>query len=323
MMTRRRFLLALGSAGAAGAAGWAFGFRRTREVRREGFALGTRVSMTAFHPDAGRADRALDAAFAELDAVESAMSLYRSGSQICRLNRDGVLRDPDPRLFEVLACAQAFSLRTGGAFDVTVQPLWETFAAAKRAGRLPSESDVRAASGRVGWRGLHVASDRIALAPGMAITLNGIAQGYAADRALAVLREHGIEEALVDTGEEGCIGRPREVGIQHPRVPDAFADVVWLEGGCLATSGDYETAFSPDRALNHIFDPRTGDSPRHFASVSVLAKSGMVADALSTAVFVLGREESRALLAEHGAGALFIAKDGSAQATGGFPHANG
>ncbi len=320
MLTRRRFLMALGGAGAVGALGWALGTRGS-DVRREGRALGTRVSMTAFHPDPGQAERALDAAFAELERVEAVMSLYRPGSQLCRLNRDGVLAGPDPYLFQVLASARAFALGTQGAFDVTVQPLWETYAAARREGRLPSPAEVQAARSRVDWSRLQVSADRISLAPGMAVTLNGIAQGFAADRAIAALRAHGVEDALVDTGEEGAFGRPRKVGIQHPRVEDAWVDTVRLEGRCLATSGDYETTFSPDRSLNHILDPRSGGSPLHFSSVSVLAPSGMVADALSTALFVLGPDQASDLLALWDAEALFVGKDGSVKATGGFPHA--
>ncbi len=319
MLTRRRFLLALGGAGAVGCV---LGWRPPSEARREGRALGTTVSMTAFHPDPGQAERALDAAFAELEHVEAVMSLYRPGSQLCRLNRDGVLLDPDPALFQVLACAQAFSLATEGAFDVTVQPLWEAYAAAKREGRITSATEIEAARARVGWRGLRISPERTSLEPGMAVTLNGIAQGFAADRAIAALRAHGVEDALVDTGEEGAFGRPRKVGIQHPRVPGAFVDAVRLEGRCLATSGDYETSFSPDRAQNHIFDPRTGSSPQHFSSVSVLAPSGMLADALSTALFVLGPDKASALLAANDAEALFVGKDGSVKATGGFPHAD-
>lgn len=322
MLTRRRFLLALGGAGAAGALGWVLGRRPTAEVRREGRALGTTVSMSAFHSNPDRAERALDAAFAELEHIEAVMSLYRPDSQLCRLNRQGVLVDPDPSLFQVLACAQAFSLATQGAFDVTVQPLWEPYASARREGRLPSPAEVESARARVGWQGLRVSPDRVSLAPGMAVTLNGIAQGYAADRAIAALRAHGVEEALVDTGEEGAFGRPRRVGIQHPRMREAFIDVVRLDGRCLATSGDYETPLSPDRALNHVFDPHTGGSPQHFSSVSVLAPTGIVADALSTALFVLGLDEASTLLAAHGAEALFVGKDGSVKATGGFPHAD-
>ncbi|MFC1588475.1 FAD:protein FMN transferase, partial [Planctomycetota bacterium] len=115
-----------------------------------------------------------------------------------------------------------------------------------------------------------------------AVTLNGIAQGFAADCMLAALEANGVQHALVNTGEIGVIG------IQHPRHKDAFISRARLDGRCIATSGDYATTFSPDGEHNHIFDPRTGHSPKEFQSVTVLAKSGLEADALSTTIFVSG-----------------------------------
>ncbi len=110
------------------------------------------------------------------------------------------------------------------------------------------------------------------------------------------------------------------MGIQHPRIEDAYISVAKLDGRCLATSGDYATSFSPDHRDNHIFDPRTGKSPTELASVSVLAESGLVADGLSTALFVLGPEQGLRLIeATPGADALFVLKDGRTLATRGFP----
>src|SRR6185503_16682220 len=103
--------------------------------------------------------------------------------QLSRLNRDGVLDHPDPYLVEVLRAAASVSERSGGAFDATVQPLWQIYADAKKAGRLPDADAVREAAARVDWRNVDVSADRIRLrGAGMAVTLNGIAQGFAADR---------------------------------------------------------------------------------------------------------------------------------------------
>jgi len=159
----------------------------------------------------------------------------------------------------------------------------------------------------------------------MAVTLNGIAQGYAADRALAALRAHGVEHALVDTGEIGTLGRksgrePWTVGIQHPRRLDAYVQLAKLDGGFLATSGDYETTFTPDYVHHHIFDPKTGRSPETLCSVTVLARTGTEADGLATALFVLGVERGFKLLRRFaGAEAMAVRKDGAVLATRGFP----
>ena len=115
----------------------------------------------------------------------------------------------------------------------------------------------------------------------------------------------------------GHHGRP---AFQHPRVEDAYVSLTPLDGRCLATSGDYATSFTPDRRDNHLFDPRTGRSPTELASVSVLASSGLLADGLSTAVFVLGLERGLRLIdSTPHADALLVLKDGRTLATPGFP----
>ena len=155
--------------------------------------------------------------------------------------------------------------------------------------------------------------------------MNGIAQGYAADRAAAALNRHGIRHALINTGEVNALGRKSNdtawtVGIQHPRREDAYISLARLAGRCLATSGDYATTFSSDFQHHHLFDPRSGRSPTHVSSVSIAAPSALQADALSTAVFVLGPERGLELVqAFRGADALLVKKDGSALATNGFP----
>jgi thiamine biosynthesis lipoprotein len=330
--TRRRFLL--GTAGACAAVGtgvWQFLPSRPSSgkwelVRRTSFALGSAVAMSVWHRDSASGEAALDAAFAELEQVENVMSLYRPDSQISRLNRDSVLRQPHPYLVTVLEFASRIAAQTSGAFDVTVQPLWNLYQGAKQQGRLPEQPQVVEACGRVDWRRVQISAERISLSgDGTAITLNGIAQGFAADVAMAALRRAGVTHALIDTGEMGSIsgkpdGSPWRVGIQHPRQPGAFVSLANLEDRCLATSGDYETWFSADFVNNHLFDPRTGHSPTELSSVSIAAPTGLAADALSTAVFVLGVERGMNLVRSiPGTDALFVAKDGSITKTEGFP----
>lgn len=312
---RRFFTLAAGACGAlmtqcSRAAG-------LRQFSLQSKALGATVTMTLLHSDESVASAALDAAFAALEHIENLMSLYREESQISRLNREGVLENPDPAFVEVLRFAADVAEKSDGAFDVTVQPLWGLKG-------VPSDSGTLAL---VDWRKVEIDATLIKLGSGMAITLNGIAQGYAADAAMRVMREYGVEHALIDAGEFSAHGHnaenaPWRIGIQHPRERDAFSAVTRLEDRCLATSGDYETAFSDDFSRHHIFDPRTGDSPGELASVSVLAPTAMSADALSTALFVLGAKRGMDFLRDFpGTDALLILKDGRRIATTGFPFA--
>lgn len=325
--TRRRFLFLMGGAGGLAALGLAGkNSLGLKPFCRTSWALGADVSLTVLHDDRRAAETAIDDAFAELERIEEAMSLYRPHSQLSRLNRDGALENPDPYLVEVLRTAAVVSERSDGAFDATVQPLWKLYADAKKAGRLPDPDAVREATGRVDWRKVEVATGRIRLrGDGMAVTLNGIAQGFAADRVRAALQARGVRHALVNTGEFGSLGRksdgtPWTVGIQHPRRPDAYLALAALEGRFLSTSGDYATSFSDDFRHNHIFDPRTGLSPTEFSSVTVLARTGMEADALTKVLFVGGLGRGLDLVRSvPGADGLCVLKDGRMIVTDGFP----
>jgi thiamine biosynthesis lipoprotein len=334
--SRRRFMTILGGLAASGVVcDWLAPLHQARGVEaiglqyveRTGRALGSVISMTALHADRSTAEKAIAAAFAQLDQVDQLMSIYRPDSQISRLNRTASLPNPHRWVLEVLRKAQSVSQQSAGAFDITVQPLWDLYAGAQKQGKLPVDAAIQAALAKVNWSNVEVSANRIALPPGMSITLNGIAQGYAADRVAAALREHGIRHALVNTGEIGALGRRSDgrqwtVGIQHPRSKDAYVALARLEGRFMATSGDYATTFSEDRKYNHIFDPASGRSPQVFSSVTIVANSGADADALSTAVFVLGHEKGLRLIENTpGAEALLVLKDGRTLATNAFPSA--
>jgi FAD:protein FMN transferase len=333
--SRRQFLVTAGLAG-----GVALGLTRPftsvklpgagelRSAQRKSRAFGTEISIVALHGDSGVAARAIGAAFDEIERVEQVMSLYRPDSQLCQLNRDGFLQRPHPYLVAVLEKAQSVARESEGAFDVTVQPLWELYAAAMKRNTIPDAAAIAQARSKVDWRRLEVSAQRIVLREkGMAVTLNGIAQGFGTDRATAALRAHGVRHSLLNTGEISTVGRkeheqPWKIGIQHPRESEAYISLAALDGRCMATSGDYATSFSADCAYNHIFDPHTGRSPDHFSSVTIVANSAMEADALTKPVFVGGLERGLELIAAHGAEAYIVRKDGECIATRGFPLAS-
>lgn len=336
--SRRRFLMLAMGAGGAAALGLASEMRRkTAEVSasedaalqaysRTSWALGSDVALTVLHANKDTAERALNAAFVELNQVEDMLSVYRPNSQISQLNKTGRLDQPHAHFLNVLNASQQMARGSGGAFDVSVQPLWELYFDAKQKNVLPDPAAIEAARAKVDYRKIVQSGDAIAFAaPGMKITFNGIAQGYAADRVLSVLKMHGIEHALIDTGEitsEGhkADGGPFRVGIQHPRHPDAFIGICALDGRALATSGDYATYFSDDFLYNHIFDPSTGRSPLELASASIVAPTGMLADALTKPVFILGVEKGLAMVESMpGCDAYLVTKDGRTFKTKGFP----
>lgn len=293
---------------------------RTRPL----LALGTTVRLRAAHVDAAQADRALHAAAATLQAVEASMSLYREDSELSRLNRTGWLHAPSAHLLNVMREARLVSQRSAGAFDVTVQPLWSAYERARQAGRLPTDAERIDAQARTGWQQVQLDRERVRfLRSGMAITLNGIAQGYAADAVRATLQAHGVEHALIDAGEFGAIGRndrgqPWNVGVEDPHDTSRVLAALALNGRALATSADNRSIFSADRRHHHIIDPSTGDSPPELSSVTVVAASAMRADALTKVMFMAGPGRITALARQWDVGVLWVDKQGQWEATPGL-----
>ena len=318
-MKRRTVLTAMLGLPVLGATGVWLREPQLRAYTDAGIVFGTTVSMTVLHENETVARAALSSAFTALREVDALMSVYRTDSQVGRLNQDGQVSHPDPQLVQVLRTAQQLSRLTDGAFDVTVQPLWHAANA---------KQPVSQALSRVDWRKLDVSDRELRLRDtGMAITLNGIAQGYGADQALVALKRHGIRHALLDTGELASLGTneagdPWSLAVRDPRNENRFAQILEADGRCLASSGDYATRFTDDFSKHHIVDPHTGTSPTELAAVSVLAPSGLLADGVSTACMVLGVKKSLALAASlPDVDVLCITKAGVMYRSQGFPQA--
>jgi thiamine biosynthesis lipoprotein len=220
---------------------------------------------------------------------------------------------------------------SGGAFDVTVQPLWNVYAAhffgsVSPSPQGPEPSAIGQALALVGWQGVDLTSQRIALArPGMGLTLSGIAQGYLTDRIADILRANGCDRVLADMGRSeirlvGCRpdGRAWRIGLADPLVPGQVAVTLDLADRCISTSGGYGTKFEATGRHHHLFDPMTGTSAGHYIAVSVVAASTMVADALSTALYVTPPDRSGRLLAAFPDALVLVTRpDGSQHQLGG------
>ena len=266
-------------------------------------AFGTTMSIQLLHDNRQQAELAIEDAFHAAKNIDHLMSIYSARSQVYQLNRDGRLPAPDPHLLHVMQDAMRLSALSHGAFDITVQPLWQQFSHAARNQTLPASAALQAARALVNWKDVVVKPDEIHFRkPGMAITLNGMAQGYAVDLALAAVKARGVRHGLLDTGEfisagQKSASRHWAIGVQHPRDTQAMAAVLEMDGRSIATSGDYATTFTPDFRHHHIFDPATGDSPLQLASVTVAAPTGLQADGLSTTLLVMGSEKALRLAA--------------------------
>ncbi|MBX6323801.1 MAG: FAD:protein FMN transferase, partial [Rhodospirillaceae bacterium] len=312
-LTRRRFVrIAAAVAGLAPAVAAGGPLPRAEEPRPvvwRGVTFGALTSITVRHPDRAAARRILLRAEAEIARLEAMFTLYRPDSHLVRLNRDGRLAEPPADFVRLLSQAAALGDLTGGAFDVSVQPLWELYAGCFLAGRPapPSRDAVRRAVERVDYRAIEIEPAMVRLArPGMALTLNGIAQGYVTDRVAELLREEGLTDMLVDIGEiralgSGGAGEPWRAAIRDPFAADRIVAELPLRDQALATSGPYGFRFDEHGRFHHIFDPRSGDCPQGHASASVFAPAASVADALATAFIVMPEAEVVAALRAAGA----------------------
>jgi thiamine biosynthesis lipoprotein len=283
-----------------------------REFQQRRILLGTRVSVTLLAENEETANRAMDAAFSEISAVDSLMSLYRQTSELTKLNRLGFSRNRE--LIEVIRECRKWGESTDGAFDVTGAPLFRLWDFKRR--RIPEADDLSAALERLDYRKIEVNDSVVQIGDGAEIDLGGAAKGYAVDRAIVRLKKCGIKHALVDAGGDirvmGGRGKePWKIGVKHPR-RDGTVRLVELWDGGITTSGDYERYFvSGGVRYHHILDPRTGYPAVGCVSVTILAENAMEADILSTGVFVLGRDLGIALLEDStDLGALIITEHG-------------
>jgi len=284
--------------------------------------MGTVVKITAIGPDRALLERSIDAAFAEIRGVDRLMSPRREDSDLMRINRlagKGPV-EVAPEVFEVVERAVSVSVRTGGAFDVSVAGLFGLWSFDPLSARVPAPGEIEEKLGLVDYRLIVMDKERSAVGlarEGMTIGLGGIAKGYAVDRAAEALAENGVSMAMVNAGGDlrviGAHGdRPWRVGIRHPRKIDAVIATLSIEDRAMATSGDYEKFFEKDgRRYCHILDPRSGEPADVVMSVTVVADRAWRADAMATALFVLGREAGMDLVEENGAiEAIIIDRNG-------------
>lgn len=244
-----------------------------------GTAMGAGARITLAHTEA---DAVFARARAEIDRLENIFSLYRANSALSRLNRAGELTAPPFELLECLSLCARVHAASNGQFDPTVQPLWALYATSHSAGSAPTDSRIEATLARVGWARVRYDSGAIRLRPGMALTLNGVAQGYAADRVAALLQRAGVERALIDTGEIRAMDAPPGRTGWPVTIEDG-PDITLTRRG-LATSSPLGTVFDAGGKVGHILSAETGrpvEAPWRLVSIS--APRAAVADALSTA----------------------------------------
>jgi FAD:protein FMN transferase len=272
-------------------------------------AMGSDLRLSAYTADAPGARGAFDQVFTEFDRLDRLLSVWQPGSDVQRIN-EAAGEQPvsvQPDTLAVLREARQVSDWTGGKFDITFGALSDIWKFDQDLdGRVPGDAEIAARLPLIDYTALRLdarAGTAVLARRGMRIHLGGIGKGYAVDRAAAILRAHGLSDFLIQAGGDLYVGglrdgRPWRLGVADPRDPDGppFGHLD-LTDATLSTSGDYERFFVQDGVrYHHLLDPDLGRPARGCRSVTIVARSAVLADALSTGVFVLGPDAGLALI---------------------------
>jgi thiamine biosynthesis lipoprotein len=322
---RRAFLKLAGAAGVAAglplvspALGLAKLDRKQLAAQASRMMMGTVVAVTVVDTSADRAQEALGRALAAMEELTPVFDRHAGSGPVRLLNAEGRLASPPPRLARVLELCRRVHQASGGAFDITVAPLLDAYKLSFAAGRRPGRQEVERALAAVG--GLASQDGALVLtAEGAGVTLDGVAKGWVADAGLAAAKAAGARAALVNAGGDvAAFGRPWRVAVADPRAPEQAKETVRLDQGALATSGSYEVYFDRDKLFHHLINPATGLSARGGLSASVRAPSAAVADAFSTACFVMRPHLAMRLVRAQGLEALLYTKSRQRYVSEGF-----
>ncbi len=306
------------------AATYFFSVARRQVEADSGYRLvmGTFAHIIAVAPNSHTANKSIQASLQQLRNIEALMSYHRDDSELAGVNRNAY-REPvkvSKETFEVIQKAIEFSKLSSGAFDITVGPLMDLWHRAGEANTIPSDDKLAEARSKVGYEKVILDVNETTVrftVEGMKLDLGGIAKGYAIDKAVEAMANSGAVGGLIDVGGNiRCFGKPKDkpywrIGLQdtNENLGTQISDfgfpaeagkpllILKFNDAAVATSGHYRRfAQIQGKKYSHIIDTKTGSSSDKLASVTIIAKDATTADALSTAVIVLGAEKGLALI---------------------------
>lgn len=270
--------------------------------------MGTQVIVDVWHNDKNIAVQCSNKVFTEMRRIDDLMSPFKTTSELMLINKQAskqqvVISD---ELFNIINYSLEISKKSSGAFDITYASVGYLYDYRKNI--KPSDALITEKLNKINYRNIQLNYKNKSIKfsrDGVKIDLGGIAKGYAVDNAIAILKNCGIKNGLVSAGGDSRIlgdrqGRPWMMGIRHPRNKNDIAVKLPLSNTAISTSGDYERFFIEDgKRYHHIIKPATGKSVKSIWSVTVIAGSSILADALSTTVFVLGEKKGLKLIDEY------------------------
>lgn len=297
-----------------------------QQFSRQSTAMDTYLSVTLYDENVSQeqASVLIDSAFSEIRRVESLMTDYSDSSEVGRINLAAgkETTQVSSELSRLLIAARQFSEESNGAFDVSVGPFVKAWDFLTAEPEIPLRGKIRMLRQIVGFRKITLDERRVYLQDrGMRIDLGAIAKGHAVDQAIDALKRNGVKHAIVDLG--GNLGvwwegthsldsTVAEILVRHPRIEGKYFGALRVGSSGISTSGDYQLYFVKNGTrYHHILDPKTGYPASDVVSVTIIADDAMHADALSTLVFVLGREKGMQLIRKHkGVDGLIVWEEG-------------
>ena len=298
-----------------------------KKVEQTKELMSTYYTITVYDTDEGKANNSIEKAFEEIQRIDDVLSIYKNSSEANRLNEDGFIENASYDLLYNVERSLYYANLSDGAFDITVQPILDlythTFNDLKRP---PTEEEINETLILINYKNIILSKDKKSIKlskKGMKITLGGIAKGYAVERAIDILNKEGIQHALVNAGGNmRAIGNKGtedwQIALENPRNKQEYITIIPLNNNAVSTSGDYERYFNENKTFHHIVNPKTGYSAIELISVTIITDNAMDADALSTSVFVLGKEKGLKLIEDLGVKGLIITREKGIIKSSGF-----
>lgn len=305
-------LLVLFLTGCAG-----MGKLNTKECRSSFFAMDTYMSLTVYGENG---DMALESAEDKVEELESLWSATAEGSEIFAINHSGgeaVTVSGETR--ELLEFSLSMAVETGGVLEPTIYPVLLAWGFTTGENRIPKEEELQALLGDVGYERIKIEGNKVILPRGMSLDMGAVGKGYTGDVLAESLKEAGIESALLNLGGNiQAIGTKPDgsswrVGLKNPFDHEGYLGVIEIADEAVVTSGSYERYFVGEdgRRYGHIIDPSTGyPAESGLASVTIVAKEGKLCDALSTSLFIMGKEKAESFWRERGGFDMILITDG-------------
>jgi thiamine biosynthesis lipoprotein len=266
---------------------------------QEIFAMDTYMSLTAY---GSNSEEAVNKAVQEINRLDAMFSVGNADSDVTKINENGSGEVSEETAF-IMNRAMQVSEKTNGAFDITIYPLMELWGFTTKNYRVPESSEIAEALKGVSYTNVSVNGQQVALTGGSSIDLGGIAKGYTSSRVIQIMKDCGIEHAIVNLGGNVQVlgtktdGSDWRVAIQNPASENSYLGILSTTDKAVITSGGYERYFEQDgQVYHHIIDTQTGyPSDSDLTSVTIVYSDGTTADALSTALFAMGLDGAKEL----------------------------